>query len=235
MRTEQIQRNPTCACVIPKVVQKEIVPLDIPEQQRLLAVLSEAFYGALVLVDIFTGLRSGELIGLTWDCIDFENGIIRVEKQLVQPREKGGKFKFGSLKNDKVRTIAPAEYVMNALKAHKLRQDDQKKELGEMWNPGEFSNLVFTHPDGSHLSQPTVWKEFQKILKMAGLGHYRVHDLRHTFAVNSIMAGDDIKTLQENMGHYSSAFTLDKYGHVTESMKKNSANRMQNFIQKITQ
>ena len=134
-----------------------------------------------------------------------------------------------------MRTIAPAEYVMNALKAHKLRQDDQKKELGEMWNPGEFSNLVFTHPDGSHLSQPTVWKEFQKILKMAGLGHYRVHDLRHTFAVNSIMAGDDIKTLQENMGHYSSAFTLDKYGHVTESMKKNSANRMQNFIQKITQ
>ena len=61
----------------------------------------------------------------------------------------------------------------------------------------------------------------------------RVHDLRHTFAVNSIIAGDDIKTLQENMGHYSSAFTLDRYGHVTEIMRKKSAERMQNFIENM--
>ena len=57
---------------------------------------------------------------------------------------------------------------------------------------------MFNHPDGSHYSQPTIWKEFQNILAAAGLEHHRVHDLRHTFAVNSIMAGDDIKTLQEN-------------------------------------
>ena len=55
----------------------------------------------------------------------------------------------------------------------------------------------------------------------------------HTFAVNSIRAGDDIKTLQENMGHYSAAFTLDRYGHVTETMRRESANRMQAFIEKM--
>ena len=82
-------------------------------------------------------------------------------------------------------------------------------------------------------SQPTIWKEFQKILKSAGLEHYRVHDLRHTFAVNSIRAGDDIKTLQENMGHYSAAFTLDRYGHVTETMRRESASRMQAFIENM--
>ena len=59
----------------------------------------------------------------------------------------------------------------------------------------------------------------------------RADDLRHTFAVNSIIAGDDIKTLQENMGHYSAAFTLDRYGHVTETMKRASADRMQVFIE----
>ena len=75
--------------------------------------------------------------------------------------------------------------------------------MGDLWNPGEFPNLVFTHKDGSHYSQPTIWKEFQDILAAAGLEHHRVHDLRHTFAVNSLRAGDDIKTLQENMGHYS--------------------------------
>ena len=83
------------------------------------------------------------------------------------------------------------------------------------------------------LSQPTVWKEFQKILKAAGIEHYRVHDLRHTFAVNSLSASDDIKTLQENLGHYSAAFTLDCYGHLTDTMKKASADRMQVFIENL--
>ena len=70
-----------------------------------------------------------------------------------------------------------------------------------------------------------------KALEDAGLDHHRLHDCRHTFAVNSIRAGDDIKTIQENMGHYSAAFTLDRYGHVTETMRQESANRMQAFIQ----
>ncbi len=72
------------------------------------------------------------------------------------------------------------------------------------------------------------------MLKKAGLEHHRVHDLRHTFAVNSLRAGDDIKTLQENMGHFSAAFTLDRYRHVTEEMRKASSQRMQAFIENIT-
>ena len=105
--------------------------------------------------------------------------------------------------------------------------------MGDLWNPGEFPNLVFTHKDGSHYSQPTIWKEFQDILAAAGLEHHRVYDLRHTFAVNSLRAGDDIKTLQENMGHYSAAFTLDRYGHMTDTMRRESANRMQAFIENM--
>lgn len=233
VKVDIIPKNPSSACVIPKVIKPEIKPLDIPEQRKLLHVLSSEFYGALVLVDIFTGMRVGEIIGLTWDCVDFNNGIIRVEKQMVQTRGKGQKYRFGTLKNDKSRVLAPAQYVMDELQKHFEKQKKNKEELGDLWNPGEFPNLVFTHPDGSHLSQPTVWKEFQKILEHAGLEHYRVHDLRHTFAVNSILAGDDIKTIQENMGHYSSAFTLDRYGHVTETMRKKSASRMENFIQSI--
>ena len=91
----------------------------------------------------------------------------------------------------------------------------------------------WTNPNGYHYIQPTIWKEFQKILKKAGLSHYRVHGLRHTFAVNSIKAGDDIKTLQENMGHFSAAFTLDKYGHAVDEMRKASSNRMQKLIESM--
>lgn len=61
-----------------------------------------------------------------------------------------------------------------------------------------------------------------------------VHDLRHTYAVLSLLAGDDVKTLQENMGHATAAFTLDKYAHVTEQMRRSSSNRMQQYINNLT-
>ena len=149
-------------------------------------------------------------------------------------RTKGKEYYFGTLKNGKTRLIAVAPFVINVLRRHRENQAEQKRKAGDLWNEGAFPGLVFTHADGSHLNQWFITRTFQKILKNAGLQHHRMHDLRHTFAVNSIMAGDDIKTLQENMGHYSAAFTLDRYGHVTETMRRESANRMQAFIQDLT-
>ena len=233
IKIEFIEKNYTSVCSLPKSEMKEIQPLDAPEQRKLLDAIKGEEYEDLIIVDLFTGLRSGELIGLTWDCIDFDKGIISVKKQLVQTRQTGAEYTFGSLKNGKTRVIMPAQFVIQILKRHKIRQAEMRLAAGELWNEGKFPNLVFTHRDGSHLSQPTVWKEFQKLLEKAGLEHHRVHDLRHTFAINSIMAGDDIKTLQENMGHYSAAFTLDRYGHVTETMRKASSDRMQRFIEAL--
>ncbi|MBR5345857.1 MAG: site-specific integrase [Clostridia bacterium] len=234
VRLEYMMRNPTTACVIPRVVEKKVTPLDAPDQKKLFEVLRGEEFEALFMTDIFTGLRSGELIGLTWDCVDFDHGIIRVEKQLCQVRQKGLQFYFGTLKNGKTRIIEPAPFVMEILKKHRAEQERRKKNAGDFWNEGEFPNLVFTHADGSHLNQWFVCRTFQSYLVKAGLPHHRMHDLRHTFAVNSIMAGDDIKTIQENMGHYSAAFTLDRYGHVTDTMRHQSSNRMQAFIRDLT-
>ena len=233
---EYTAKNYTSICKLPKVVEKEVVPLNEEEQERLFAALKGEEFEDLILVDIFTGLRCGELIGLTWDCIDFENGIIHVKKQLAPPRKKGGggKCYWGTLKNNKTRDVYPAQFVMDVLKHHKAVQAAQKLAAGSLWDEGDFPGLVFTHPNGYHYIQPTIWKEFQKILKKAGLAHHRVHDLRHTFAVNSLKAGDDVKTLQENMGHFSAAFTLDRYGHVTKEMKKASSERMQKLIDRMS-
>ena len=73
----------------------------------------------------------------------------------------------------------------------------------------------------------------QKALRDSGIENLRFHDLRHTYAVNSLRSGDDVKTVQENLGHYTAAFTLDQYGHVTDTMKRASADRMQAFIKAI--
>ena len=71
---------------------------------------------------------------------------------------------------------------------------------------------------------------FQRVLKAADLDHFRVHDLRHTYVVDALRAGDDVKTVQNSAGHYSAAFTLDRYAHVTATMQKESAARMQAYI-----
>lgn len=231
VRIGYIQKNPSSACILPRVTQAEIHPLDTPDLEKLMESMKGHEYETLIMVAIFTGMRSGELLGLTWDCVDFENGLIRITKQLVQPRMKGEKFHYGTLKNDKPRTLTPAQFVMDMLREHKARQLAQKQAAGCNWNDDGFPNLVFTHPDGSHLSQPTVWKILQKILADAGLEAHRFHDLRHTYVVNAFRAGDDVKTVQQNAGHYSAAFTLDRYAHVTETMHRESAARMQNFFE----
>lgn len=233
VRAEYLEKNPASACVLPKVVEKPVEPLDTPELKRLFEALRGNRFETLFLTAVFTGMRVGELIGLTWDCVDFENEMIHVTKQLVQTRSKGQKYVYGTLKNGKTRVITPAPFVMQLLATHKTAQEEERLAKKDLWDDGGFPGLVFTHADGSHYSQPTIWKEFQDILKAAGLEHHRVHDLRHTFAVNSLRAGDDIKTLQENLGHFSAAFTLDRYGHVTPSMRRESANRMQAYIDNL--
>ena len=150
VRVEYLDRNPSTACILPKVVEKPVTPLDVPEQKRFFEALKGNPFEALFLTAIFTGMRVGELIGLTWDCVDFEHGVIRVEKQLVQTRVKGQKYVFGTLKNGKTRVITPAPYILEVLKAHQAVQSAQKKAADDLWDEGDFPGLVFTHPDGSH-------------------------------------------------------------------------------------
>jgi len=102
-------------------------------------------------------------------------------------------------------------------------------QAGELWaNP---MNLVFTNPTGGHLVHLTVYKHYKRLVAELGIPEMRFHDLRHTYAVNALQSGDDIKTVQGNLGHHTAAFTLDVYGHVTEEMKQASADRMEQFIQ----
>lgn len=107
-----------------------------------------------------------------------------------------------------------------------------KKQAGSAWsNP---YNLVFTDALGKNLVRRTVVKHFKKIIQRTDISDTaRFHDLRHSFAVTSLYAGDDIKTVQANLGHATAQFTLDVYGHVTQKMRQDSANRMQQFYDQL--
>lgn len=225
---EYLPRNPARRCVLPKLEQEEIHPLTDEQATALLKAARGGPMEYLLAVALFAGLRLSEILGLTWDVV--ENKTITINKQLSRPDMRQAGI-FITPKNGKSRTIAPAPSVLSILKAQKRRQIEMRLKAGPLWNNSE--NLVFTLEDGSPLDQWRVEKAFKNVLETAGLEGIRFHDLRHTYAVNAIRAGDDIKTIQGNLGHASAAFTLDRYGHFTERMKQDSAARMEGFIKDV--
>lgn len=128
--------------------------------------------------------------------------------------------------------IAPAQTVMDILSECRRKQEQMVINAGAAWsNPEGF---VFTNEFGHHLSHMTVYNRFKKIVRSIGKPEVRLHDLRHSYAIASLQAGDDIKTLQENLGHHTAAFTLNVYGHVSMQMKRESSKRMDEFIRNIS-
>ncbi|WP_325213991.1 tyrosine-type recombinase/integrase [Oscillibacter sp.] len=226
-----LRSNPTTACKLPKVEPKEIKPLDDEAIRAFMEAIQGHRFEVIYLVTLFTGLRRGEVCGLTWDCVDLERGTIFINKQLQQVPGHSGEFRLTPTKNGKGRTITAAAFVVDALKRHKVRQTEARLKAGPRW---QEEGLVFTDEVGHRLSPNTVYHNYKRLVASIGLPEARLHDLRHSYAVASLRAGDDIKTVQSNLGHHTAAFTLDVYGHVTEEMKRASADRMEKFIQSVS-
>lgn len=201
--------------VLPRTDPYEIMPLTNDEISSLLAYIQGSQYRLIIITAIFTGMRESELLGLRWCDIDFKSGTINILRQLVRDKITH-EFTLTTLKNNRPRTIKPATFLMIEL------------EKAYMGNRQDF---VFTNPEtGNHMNHNAVYRYLKKASsKSFGRNNVRFHDLRHTYAVLSLQAGDDYKTLQENMGHFSASFTLDKYGHCTDTMKAASSQRMNNF------
>lgn len=227
VKLEYIPKNPANYCSLPKEKKNDVQPLDDEQVAALLTAARGTDIENVIMVSLFAGLRISEVLGLTWDCVDLDNGIIIISKQLNDNRNRKHDF-FGTTKSGLSRTVKAAPTVLNALKDQRIRQNKQRLKAGALWN-NEY-NLVFTQGNGKFMRQDTVTGKFRNLLSNIGITGFRFHDLRHTYAVNSIRAGDDIKSLQGNLGHASAAFTLDKYGHFTERMKQDSASRMEAFI-----
>ena len=226
-----IRVNPTSSCKLPRVEKPEIEPLDSEQIAMFMQALKGHRYETLYLVTLFTGMRRGEVCGLQWDCVDFICGTICIKRQRQKVPGERGKFALTSTKNSKGRTIVPAPSVMALLKRHRAEQRAMRLRAGEAW---QDNNYVFCNEVGQPLSANTVYHNYKRIVASIGLPESRMHDLRHSYAVASIMSGDDIKTVQENLGHATAAFTLDRYGHVTEHMKKASSERMEAFIRAVS-
>lgn len=225
-----IKTNPADRCILPRPVRRELKPLDEDMITAFLRAIQGHQFEELFTVTLFTGMREGEALGLLWECVDLTKGTITVDKQLQLIRGSRGQYQMVPTKNSKSRTLALAPTVTAILKRVHLRQLENRLRYGECY---ENSGFVFTDELGHHLSASSVYKSFKKVMEQIGSPETRFHDLRHSYAVASIRSGNDIKTVQENLGHATAAFTLDVYGHVTEKMKREGADQLEQFIKAV--
>ena len=235
-----LKQNPADAVTLPKVIKKEIQPLTDEQVSAFVKVADEDDFAVLFKVILFTGPRKGEALGLTWDCLNYDTDIVTFNKQLQERPIADGGAVLAPLKNNKTRRLKVAPFVMEWFKAHEEEQKKMHQKAGSAWQGWQDEEerqtaFVFTNELGQPLLHRTVSKRFKKIAAKIGAPDTRVHDLRHTYAVISLQSGDDHKTVQENLGHHTAAFTLDIYGHVSEQMKKASADRMQEYIKNNVQ
>ena len=164
-------------------------------------------------IELATGLRRGELLGLKWRDIDLEQGIIHVRRQISRI---DGEIVEAPLKTkNSYRSVSIGQDAVEILK------EQQRKTNSE---------YVFPSPTGGPISPDSVLKMLHRVLKRAGLPEIRFHDMRHTFATMALQNGVDIKTVSGMLGHYSAGFTLDTYAHVTTAAQRQAANTMNSIL-----
>lgn len=212
-----ILKNPARACKTPTTHPKEMQVLTQEEMQRLLIQAKENGCYELLLLELSTGLRRGELLALRWDDLDFQTGELRIERQVQ--RVKGKLTVTQPKTKSSSRTVILPEPVLEILKSY-------RQSVNSRW--------MFPSPkkEDSPLDPTAVRKKLAVVLERAGCKHVRFHDLRHTFATNALEHGMDIKTLSAVIGHVSSATTLNVYAHVTDEMRQSAAVKIDRAIAK---
>lgn len=227
-----IKSNPSNRCILPKVENKEIIPLESNDIIRFLEAIKGHPFENIFFVTLFCGLRESEVLALSWDCVDFNNNLLFINKQLTtSTHHTGPVYSLGSTKNSKSRYVTVAPTVMKVLERQMELQRQMSDKAGSAWK-NEW-NLVFTNELGEHLKQNAIYKAFKRVVRSIGLPDARYHDLRHSYAVAAIESGDDIKTVQRNLGHATASFTLDIYGHVSRKMQMKSAENMEKYINNV--
>ena len=224
--------NPCDGAELPKVIKAEIKPLDDEEIPAFLkAIRNSPFENAYALC-LFTGLREGECMGLSWRQVDFKKGRITIDQQLQKGKGTHSEYHVvSSTKSGKSRTIALPPIAVKHLQAEKVRQLENRLKAGPAWKNED--DLVFTDEHGRHYTISTFYKHFKRIVASIGRPDARPHDLRHTAATIAVASGADIKSVQDMLGHATASFTLGTYAHASEKMREDTASRMQSYYDNL--
>ncbi len=208
-----ITDNPCKALELPKVEKQEMQTIPAEQLQAFLMEAKASGVYEMYYIELSTGLRRGELLGLKWQDIDWSNAVITVRRQVARVN---GEITEAPLKTkNSYRRVSISPQAIEVLKTQKAKTS---------------SEYVFPSPTGGPISPDSVNNMLKRVLARAGIPKVRFHDLRHTFATIALQNGVDIKTVSSILGHFSAGFTLDTYAHVTTAAQKEAAATIGNVL-----
>ena len=211
----------------PKEETKEVEVFTLEEVENILRALEcEPWHiRAVIEVALFTGCRRGEIVGLKWADIDFENQRISVKRSIYKLSDGKAREKEPKSKTS-IRTISIPERLCKTLTEYRLQQNRHIAYLGDGWKNLDY---VFTEEDGYVMNPQTPTKQFDHFLKRHGIRHLKFHGLRHTSATMLLSNGCDIKTVSARLGH-ADITTTNIYVHALESTDRMAAQTFDNFL-----
>lgn len=178
-----------------------------------------------ILIAIYTGMRRGEVLGLTWSNVNFDKGYILVDKALYST-SKG--LEISSPKTEKsIRKIAIPKTLIKELKSYQIKQMKNRLKLGTLY---QENNMVCCNNDGTFINPKSFSRKFHSLLTTNNLPLVRFHDLRHSHASLLVKLGVQPKVISERLGHSNISITMDLYSHVYEETDKEVANMFEKLI-----
>ncbi|MBQ7505236.1 MAG: site-specific integrase [Ruminococcus sp.] len=212
----------------PRVPPYDIEFLDDKEVQTLMTSLQNEHitYRTMVMILLLTGMRRGELFGLEWKDIDFENKTIKIERtsQYIGNKTlitKGPKTRSGC------RELHISQSLISVLKKYRAWQSQRRLDIGSEWIN---TDRLFTQWNGKAMYPDSLTKWFSKFLKRNNLRKVTLHSLRHTNATIMIAEGTDIRTVSNRLGHAQTSTTLNIYTHALKSKDEQAAEVLDNVL-----
>lgn len=231
VRNEIIQKNPVTNAVLPRDNKRHIANvMSLKEQQIFLEYAKNTRHYPLYELALSTGMRSGELRGLQWSDVDFQERKIYITHTLVYLH---GEYRLSSPKTiSSERDIPMLDNVYSLLKEQRKNQLEERIRMGSLWNPKEnLENLVFTNSEGRPINRDRFKRGIDQVVKRItndgiSFPHITPHTFRHTFATRSIERGIQPKTLQTILGHNDLSTTMDTYAHVLPDTKTSEMQKL---------
>ena len=221
LRDGFVTRNVAALARPPRRTQREIEYLHPAQLRTLLAACEADPIGPLVAVAATTGLRQGELLGLTWS--DVEDGTLTVRRALARARDGGWELSPPKTSRSRRSVRLPAAAVAAFARQRELQEQD-RAAVGNAWQDVEA--IVFTDPVGRYLRGYNVTKAFQRLLTAAGLPSVPFHALRHSTATALLSEGVPLRVVADVLGHSTIVVTANVYAAVVPELRREAADAM---------
>jgi integrase len=209
VRLGLIPRNVCDLVKPPRARAREMTTWSTEQARVFLSVADQSSHGPIWLVALTTGMRRGELLGLRWQDVDFERGVLHV-RQCVRPLNGAPTITPPKSKSARREVPVPAA-VMEALREHKIAQNVHRLKIGPLWKEHD---LVFPTGLGTPINPNNLPRDFTRLVVLAGVPRVRIHDLRHTHVTLALQRGANVKAVSQRVGHARTSITMDVYAHV---------------------